>query len=605
MSDCGVFVHASLEVGIALSRRAVTALTWLALTASASCAPAIRPTAPPAPASPDRLPPPAVSTAPVGAGIARDTTRVAARPNTVVPDSVDAALRQAIERVSALFDVPDSVVRGRAASAVVDVDSTSNVGGPTWDIDVDSYVTQEKVAHYVKLFLGTARARFVERLQRGKTYEAMIREKFRAAGIPEDMYYLGLVESGYDPHAYSRAAAVGMWQFMSSTARSVGLRVDWWVDERRDPVRATDAAARFIRDLRAQFGSLYLAAAAYNGGPGRVSRGLKKFDDALLDVSGEDCFFALAEQDYLRAETKNYVPQLIAAALIGKSPARFGIVLDSLPRFSSDSVLVPPLTPLSAVAKALGIPVRDLQMLNGQILRGVTPPSGQVTLRVPVGKAVGFDARLAALDPVEREPFTKVVTRKNESIAGLAQRYDLQPRQLQWYNRKIAVRRGKLSPGQTLLIPTADVVRGAFDIPDPSIERYGSSAGGARSGRTTHLVRKGESLGSIARRYHTSVGTLVSLNRLKRQVIYPGQAIIVSRGVASRSRSNGVARKKSTGKEPTASSAAKAKTSNKARRSSTRKRASPSKRSTVGQKKATVSNRPATADKKKATDSKK
>ena len=173
-----------------------------------------------------------------------------------------------------------------------------------WDIDVRSYETHDRVAHYVGVFSGSSRARFEERLARGVRYDSMIRTKLRVSGLPEDLTYLALIESGYDPHAYSRAAAVGMWQFMSSTARDVGMRVDWWVDERRDPARATDGAITFLRDLQKQFGgSLYLAAAAYNGGPGRVSRGLTRFADERT-ARREDRFFALASR-HLRSETKN------------------------------------------------------------------------------------------------------------------------------------------------------------------------------------------------------------------------------------------------------------------------------------------------------------
>src|SRR6185295_8809587 len=134
---------------------------------------------------------------------------------------------------------------------------------PRWDIEVRSYETVERVRHYVSMFTrGEAKERFIDRLSHGTRYEPMIRAKLRAGDLPEDMYYLALVESGFNPHAYSRAAAVGMWQFMSSTGRGMGLRVDWWVDERRDPVRSTEAAVRFLRGLNEQFGSLYLAAAA-------------------------------------------------------------------------------------------------------------------------------------------------------------------------------------------------------------------------------------------------------------------------------------------------------------------------------------------------------
>ncbi|MDB4900658.1 MAG: hypothetical protein JWN53_2466, partial [Gemmatimonadetes bacterium] len=132
----------------------------------------------------------------------------------------------------------------------------SSVAEPTWDMDVRSYETQDRVAHYVAMFSGPERKGIAQSLERGSRYEPMIRARMKAGGLPEDMYYLALVESGYNPNAYSRAAAVGMWQFMTSTARGMGMRVDWWVDERRDPVKSTGAAVRFIRGLRDQFGSL-------------------------------------------------------------------------------------------------------------------------------------------------------------------------------------------------------------------------------------------------------------------------------------------------------------------------------------------------------------
>lgn len=248
----------------------------------------------------------------------------------------------------------DEVVTAAVAvfgdSAIVAVADSMNPEEPVWDLDVRSYETHDRVEYYVDLFTNRARERFIQRLSRGTRYEPMIRAKLRASGMPEDLTYLALIESGYDPHAYSRAAAVGMWQFMSSTARDVGLRVDWWMDERRDPARATDGAIRFMGFLQKQFGSYYLAAAAYNGGPGRVSKGLTRFADEMEGKEGEDRFFALAEQDYLRAETKNYVPQLIAAALVAKMPTKYGIQLDSLPPYAYDSVDVAPGTSLQALA---------------------------------------------------------------------------------------------------------------------------------------------------------------------------------------------------------------------------------------------------------------
>lgn len=451
-------------------------------------------------------------------------------PQGAARDSIDRRLAEAITLTSAIFGVPDSIAKG--TSTTVDVDSMSMPEAATrWDIDVESYVTQENVARYVDLFLGTAREHFVSRLQRGKRYEPLIRSTLRAQGIPEDMYFLALVESGFDTHAYSRAAAVGIWQFMSSTARGMGLRVDWWVDERRDPVKATHAAARFIADLRDQFGSLYLAAAAYNGGPGRVSRGLKKYDEELQEVSGEDCFFALADQGYLRAETKNYVPQLIAAALIGKNPSRYGIHLDSLAAFAYDSVQVPEGTPLASVAKAIGMTLRDVQDLNPQFLRGLTPPGAKSWVRLPPGKREGFDGSFSSLPQEDLDAFTRLTTKKGSTMASVASEFGIAARQLAWYNRDVrTTRAGRIAPGTVLLVPSAAVVAGALDIPDPGIERWGSSG----SDRVTHVVRKGESLGTLAKRYHTSIASLAALNHLKKRVIYPGQTIIVKGGKGGR-----------------------------------------------------------------------
>ena len=484
-------------------------------------------------------------------GIAATAPDPALFPQGAARDSIDRRLADAISLTSSIFGVPDSLAR--AASTFVDVDSTSmpDESGTTWDIDVESYVTKEKVARYVDLFAGRSREYFATRLQRGKKFEPMIRSTFRAQGIPEDMYFLALVESGYDHHAYSSAAAVGMWQFMSTTARGIGLRVDWWVDERRDPIRSTWAAGRFLGDLRDQFGSLYLAAAAYNGGPGRVSRGLKKYDDKFTEISGEDCFFALAEQDHLRAETKNYVPQLIAAALLGKDPSRYGIFLDSVAPYAYDTVRVPEGTPLGAVAKAIGMTVRDVSELNGHFLRGLTPPGDSSWVRVPLGKAEGFSASFAALSEEDLEPFTRVTSRKGQTMASIAAAHGLAARQLAWYNRKVrAAKSGRLVAGQLLLVPTPLVVAAALDVPDPSIERYGPSAG---RGRVTHVVRRGESLSSIARRYKTSVSSLVALNRLKKRVVYAGQTIIVrggSRPAAKRSGVRGARTKKAAKRAP-------------------------------------------------------
>jgi membrane-bound lytic murein transglycosylase D len=394
---------------------------------------------------------------------------------------------------------------------------------PTWDIDVASYETHARVERYVRLFSGSARERIAKQLEAGSRYEAMIRTKFREGGLPEDMYYLALVESGYNPHAYSKAAAVGMWQFMASTGRGMGLRIDWWVDERRDPVRSTGAAVRFLRGLRSQFGSLYLAAAAYNGGPGRVARGLSRYD--LDGATGDDRYFALAEKGYLRRETREYVPQLIAAALIAKDPARYGLKLFALPPFTYDSVRVGPQTPLAAVALAAGTSVAVIKDLNPHVLRGMTPPGKTFQLRVPYGTSVDFDSAFAALDASHKTAVKRVVVKKGESLTTIARRAGIRVKDLDPYNPSLARSRTKRAvPGQVLLVPTPETAAAARSVPDPNRERHPRASGRAR----IHTVREGENLSKIANRYGTTTSALMRLNRLKQPVIFAGQTLVVS-----------------------------------------------------------------------------
>ena len=401
----------------------------------------------------------------------------------------------------------------------------SSASEPTWDMDVRSYETQDRVAHYVAQFSGRSRERIAERLERGTRYEPMIRAKMKAGGLPEDMYYLALVESGFDPHAYSRAAAVGMWQFMTSTAKGMGMRVDWWVDERRDPVRSTTAAVRFIRGLRDQFGSLYLAAAAYNGGPGRVARGLARYADDLEHTQGEDAFFVLAEKDYLRNETREYVPQLIAAALIAKDPGRYGMDLKSRPAFAYDSVRVAGAMPLAAVARASGVPLAAIRELNPQFLRGMTPPRELTQVRIPPGTAAGFAAALEALPREERMATHVVESRKGETVSRIADKHGISEASVAAFNPHLRrLKSGRLAPGQAILVPTAAVAAAALAIPDPSIERYPNSTKHMR----IHTVRRGETVRLIARKYSTSPERIMRLNGLRKPMIFPGQSLIIS-----------------------------------------------------------------------------
>ena len=480
------------------------------------------------------------------------------RPSAVAEGASSVPAPRAAPTPPADPATPEEVVRTAMAvfgdSTVITVaDSTGEE--PVWDIDVRSYETHDRVEHYVELFSSKARERFQSRLSRGTRYEPMIRAKLRASGMPEDLTYLALIESGYDPHAYSRAAAVGMWQFMSSTARDVGMRVDWWMDERRDPARATDGAIRFLGFLQKQFGSFYLAAAAYNGGPGRVSRGLTRFADELEGAEGEDRFFALAEQDFLRAETKNYVPQLIAAALVAKKPDQYGLRIDSLPAYEYDSLRVAPGTSLASLAAAGNLPGAVLRDLNPALLRGITPPDVDIWLRVPVGMAERLRAAIDTLSPEALRGYRSVRLDEAMSASGFASRHGVSLKQLRWFNPAWRIsRKGRLTAGQTLRVPQEAVLSFARDIPDPSLEKFGGLSGTkGLSARGVHVVRRGETLGTIARKYGLKESQLKAMNGLRGTRILAGQTLQIRKATTAKRPAKTPA-KKSAAKKTTAKS---------------------------------------------------
>jgi membrane-bound lytic murein transglycosylase D len=253
-----------------------------------------------------------------------------------------------------------------------------------WDIPV---VWNESVSRFVNLFSGEQSDRMALYLKRSGRYEGMIRTKLREQGMPEDLLYLSMIESGFNPNARSRAQAVGLWQFMAGTARDYGLRVDGYVDERRDPEKSTDAALRYLRDLHRQFGSWNLAAAAYNTGEVRVSRAMRATTGAEKGV--ETDFWRIRR--LLPRDTREYVPLIYAAALVGKDPQRYGLgAVERWLPVATDTVSVPGGTSLGEVAEAVGISEKDLRAINPQLLQAMTPPGKPYPVQVPDGSGARF-----------------------------------------------------------------------------------------------------------------------------------------------------------------------------------------------------------------------
>jgi len=238
-----------------------------------------------------------------------------------------------------------------------------------------------RVDRWVKRFRTDQRAAFERLLERQGAYDDIIRGELRDRGMPEELLYLAMMESGLSNRAVSSASAVGLWQFMTPTAQQYGLRVDEWVDERRDPVRATSAALDYLSYLHDRYGSWYLAAAAYNSGPGTVDRVLARHADGRS--GDEDLYWEIL--DYLPRETRDYVPRLVAAALLAEDVHGEGFDVQSERPYRYDRVFVPGGTSLATVAWRLDIEPRVLRNLNPHLIQGVTPPDETYPIRVPVG----------------------------------------------------------------------------------------------------------------------------------------------------------------------------------------------------------------------------
>jgi membrane-bound lytic murein transglycosylase D len=281
-------------------------------------------------------------------------------------------------------------------------------GIPGWDPSLEDEL--KKWEHQVKfdvpiqmnkqvraylVYFSTERKGVIRRyLARSTRYLPMIKRVFQEAGLPEDLAYLAMIESGFNNKAYSPAAACGMWQFIRGTGLRYGLTINNYVDERRDPEKATRAAANYLLDLYKQFGSWYLAAASYNCGEGRVQR--------ELNQSNHKNFWELSANQCLPTETKNYVPQMIAATIIAKNPQKFGFThVPYLPALKTDKVQVKEPTSLTAAAVAVNVPPEEVQALNPELLRGVTPPDTPTyTLNLPGNSAELFEKNitLASID---------------------------------------------------------------------------------------------------------------------------------------------------------------------------------------------------------------
>ena len=368
------------------------------------------------------------------------------------------------------------------------------------DMPIDA---NAKVAASIHFFQTRGRATFETWMRRSGRFRELILDILRQEGVPEDLFYIAMIESGFNPRAYSRARAVGLWQFIAGTGKLQGLRRTHWLDERRDPFKSTRAAARHLKGLQAHFQDWRLSIAAYNSGKGRVSRAMAR--DGTRDFWQLD----------LPRETENYVPLFMAAAVIAKDPELFGFSLKEFDApFAFDEIPLPadlPYVDLKVAASALGISYATLRDLNPELRQRITPPrSGRkgYHLRVPPGKGDLFLKRYASLPQSDRPALYKYVIQPRDNLSSIAQAFGVGSRLIAEANS--ITNPNRIFPGQVIYVPTVAGARA------PSAHE-----------KQVHTVRSGDSLSGIAQRYGVRLRDLLQWNHLTTTLIRPGQQLVV------------------------------------------------------------------------------
>ncbi|MGE0159435.1 MAG: transglycosylase SLT domain-containing protein [Gemmatimonadales bacterium] len=331
---------------------------------------------------------------------------------------------------------------------------------PTIEVTIDEILAspvgrdpdfQASVAAWVEYWSGTAGEAVPDYLGRMASYGMLVDSSLLAAKLPASLRYLPFIESGYNPRAASRASAVGMWQFMSATAGGLGLQVSALLDERRDPERSTAAAVAFLSDLREEFGSWFIALAAYNGGPNRMRRVLATYAPG---VAGSDSLFWALRSHFPR-ETRDFVPKLFGAVVVGSNAGQHEP--KEHPPFRFDAVTVPDATSLDVIARAASVEQEEIERLNPQFVRGMTPPGRVSAVRVPEGKGPEFIAAYALIPVNERVSFVEHRVASGETLSHIALRYGVRVADIQAANPSVRPR--YLRVGTLLTVPVAPSAR--------------------------------------------------------------------------------------------------------------------------------------------------
>ena len=409
----------------------------------------------------------------------------------------------------------------------------------------------DRVLNYVELFQGRLRGHIQAGMERGAQYLPMIQEVFKSEGIPLDLAYIPLIESAFKPAAQSQKRARGVWQFMRATGEERGLETNWFVDERSDPEKSTRAAADYLKWLYKQFGDWHLALASYNGGPGRVQRAITR--------SGIDDFWRLsASKRHLPRETREYVPLILAAMVVAKNPTQYGFPPMATDKpLAYDTVTVTRAVDLRRIAEWTDTPLEVIQGLNPELRRWTTPVRAErYDVKVPTGTGDRLRERLASAAPGDLAALHYYRVKRGESVATIARKLGVSRGDLAEANGLAA--KARVRPGQDLLVPrapstaliaraesappaTAATAAGAPAASTPAAERAAADeesrnerrAAASRPARVVYRVRRGDTLGSIARAFDTTVAAIKAANRLRSNRIAVGDRLTIQRAATT------------------------------------------------------------------------
>jgi peptidoglycan lytic transglycosylase D len=367
----------------------------------------------------------------------------------------------------------------------------------------------DQVAMFINYFSSTKGRHTLEHgLTRAGLYRELISQTFKKVGVPQDLIYLAMAESGFQPLAVSRAGARGMWQFMAGRGSMYGLERNWWVDDRQDPVKSTEAAAHHLKDLYHQFGDWYLAMAAYNTGPGNIQHAVER--------TGYADFWELYRRGVLPQETRNYVPIIVAVTIMAKNPTQYGLenVVPETP-VATDQVSINYPVDLRLVAECLDTSAETLQQLNPSLLRMTTPKDQTFTLNLPAGSKDKYETAIALIPPDMRTFWRYHRVEYGESLGSIARKYHTSTSVIEDANNLSS---DEVTVGSKLIIPVAP-------------GKSGESTAYSRQA-TRYKVRKGDTVGSIADDFQIPVEKVRKWNRLKGNTVAVGRTLLIYKPLA-------------------------------------------------------------------------